>query len=241
MNVFIVIALLAFFSTFLQRVTGFGFGLIFMSVMPFLAPSYGEAVALSGVLALVCASITAIQFARYLSWKKLAIILPTFLVTSFIAVKLVTSIDSHTLKKILGAVLILASIYFLATNGKLRLKTSAPVQIGIGTLSGFMGGLFGIQGPPAVIYFLSCTQKKEEYIALAQWYFVIGNIAMTVFRAREGFLTPFVGKAWLAGVGAVLLGLWIGSIVYKKIPIEALRKAVYVLIGIIGLIALIKG
>ena len=40
---------LAFASSFLQRVTGFGFGILLMTVLPYLAPSYAEATAISGV------------------------------------------------------------------------------------------------------------------------------------------------------------------------------------------------
>lgn len=79
MNTFIAIILLAFGATFLQRMTGFGFGLIFMSVIPFLAPTYGEAITLSGALALICALVTGIQFVKFISRKKLIIILVTFL------------------------------------------------------------------------------------------------------------------------------------------------------------------
>lgn len=236
-TVIAVIIIAAFLASFIQRVTGFGYGIVFMTVAPYLMPSYGEATALSGMLAIVCALVTGVQMFRHVPWRKLIVILLTFLVVSFFAVKAVARLDNRLLKHFLGGILILVSLYFFFVNGKFRMKTSVFTQVGMGAVSGAMGGLFGMQGPPAVVYFISCSDRKEEYMGLTQWYFIIGNIAMTVYRAGNGFLTHTVENAWLVGVPAVLLGLLIGAKVYKRLPIEAIRKVVYFFIFIAGVVA----
>lgn len=236
----VLLIVFAFGATFIQRVTGFGFGMTFMTMAPFLMPTYGEATALSGLLALVCALGTGLVMLKYVPWKKLVGIMITFLVVSFFSVKVVAGLDSMLLRRILGGILIVLSIYFTFVNGKIKLRPSLPVQIGTGTVSGMMGGLFAMQGPPAVIYFISCTDSKEEYMAITQWFFIIGNTAMSLYRAGNGFMTPSVVKAWCIGVPAVLFGLWLGSKVYRKIPVQALRKIVYAFIGLSGIIAIIR-
>jgi len=235
----ILLIFAAFLSTFIQRVTGFGFGIVFMTMAPFILPTYGEATTLSGLLALMCALGTGIKVFRYIPWKKLTAITITFLVVSFFAVKLVAHVDNRSLKHILGAFLILVSLYFIFINGKIKMKPSIRSQIGMGTISGAMGGLFGMQGPPAVIYFISCTGSKEEYMAMTQWYFIIGNAAMTCYRAGNGFLTPIVWKMFAIGIAAVIFGLSAGALLYKKLKIETIRKFVYVFIGIAGIVALL--
>lgn len=237
-TVIIFIILFAFAATFIQRVTGFGFGIVFMTAAPFLMPSYGEATALSGMLALMCAIVTGARFFKYIPWKKLVVLMITFLIVSFFSVKAVSYVDGRTLKHALGAVLICVSIYFFLFNGKIRMKPTVPVQVSMGTISGITGGLFGIQGPPAVIYFISCTNRKDEYMAITQAFFIIGNTMMTLYRAGSGFVTPVVIKGWLIGVGAVFFGLLLGAKVYSRIPIGTLRKFVYVFIGISGVVAL---
>lgn len=235
----VIIVAFAFIATFIQRVTGFGFGIVFMSVVPFLMPGYGEATALSGLLALVCALGSGIKVFRYLKWKKLIPILCTFFAVSLLAVNIVASVDNHTLKKILGVILILVSLYFIFVNGKFSLKPTIPVQMCMGAASGLMGGLFGMQGPPAVIYFISSTDSKEEYMALTQWYFIFGNVAMALYRAGNGFMTADVFKLFAYGVPAVLAGLFLGSLMYRKMPVALLRKFVYAFIGIAGIAALL--
>ena len=50
MVVYILLFLLAACASFVQRVSGFGFGIFIMMFLPYIMPSYNEAVALSGLL-----------------------------------------------------------------------------------------------------------------------------------------------------------------------------------------------
>jgi len=230
---------MAMMAAFVQRVSGFGFGIFIMTMLPYLMPSYGEATTLSGMLALVTSAIIVWRMHKFIDWKKLLPILITFLIISWFAVQFVSLAGDGILKRILGAILILVSIWFFFFNEKVHIAPTLPMQIGMGSVSGVMGGLFGMQGPPAVLYFLAIAERKEEYMALAQCYFLIGNCTMTLYRASSGFLTPVVWTYWLYGLLAVLIGTWIGSLVFKHIPIRMLRKIIYAYMAISGIIALI--
>ena len=80
---------------------------------------------------------------------------------------------------------------------------------------------------------------KEEYIAATQWYFLIGNAAMSLFRADSGFVTPVVLRCWCFAMPAVLAGMWIGSHIYKRIRLPLLRKVVYAYMALAGLLSII--
>ena len=235
----IILFLFTLLASGVQRVTGFGFGIIVMAMFPYLLPSYGEATSLSGLLAVVTAMLPALRTIKYVPWRKLIPILLTFLVVSFVAVHIVTRVDSADLKHVLGAVLILISLYFFFLSDRVHIRPTVPLQIGLGTLSGMMGGLFAMQGPPAVIYFMSAASDKREYIALTQWYFFSGNLMMSLFRARAGLVTPAVIEGWLVGVPAVLSGLWIGARLFDRIKAEVLRKIVYAFLGLSGVVAMV--
>lgn len=226
-------------GAFVQRVSGFGFGIFAMTLLPYALPTYGEATTLSSMLASVTSSIIVVRLYRLIDWKKLLPILLTFLVVSYFSIIFVASASDGFLKKILGAILILVSIYFFFFSNKVKLKPTLSVQIGMGVISGVMGGLFSMQGPPAVLYFLACTDKKEEYLVLAQTYFVMGNLMMTLFRVQNGFVTSAVLEAWCYGLIAVLIGTWIGSLVFHRISASLLRKIIYVYMAISGVIAML--
>ncbi|MCR5002756.1 MAG: sulfite exporter TauE/SafE family protein [Bacteroidales bacterium] len=225
-------------ASFVQRVTGFGFGIFIMTALPYIMPSYAEATTLSGLLAMVNSLYLTMFYWKFIPWKKLLPILLTFIVVSFFAVGVVARVDSHVLRHILGVILILVSIYFFRFSERIRLKPTLPVQVAMGTASGLMGGFFAMQGPPAVLYFMSSTDSKDEYAAMAQTYFLIGNFAMTIFRFNQGFVTHAVCVAWIYAVIAVFIGLWLGNMVYRRMPLKVLRKVVYAYIGISGLVAI---
>ena len=235
-----ILLFFAFGAAFIQRTTGFGFGIFIMTMLPYLLPSYGEATALSGMLAMVTSFILVYHYRKMLVLRHLIPILATFLVISFVAIQIVSHLDKEILQKILGVILILAAVYFWFFSEKLKIKPTLTTQVSLGTLSGFMGGFFGMQGPPAVLYFIEVSKRKEEYVALAQTFFAVGNFVMTFYRAHAGFVTREVCIDWCWAVPAVLLGTWVGSLVFKYISLPLLRHIVFIYVGISGVIELIR-
>ena len=236
MEKIIEIFLLTVGDSFVQRTTGFGFGIFIMTLLPFLMPSYAEATTLSGLLALTTSAIITFRMRKFITWKRLIPILLTFMTVSAVAICMLTRIHDNTLRKILGIVLMITSLYFAFFKERIRLKTTLPYQIGAGTVSGIMGGFFGMQGPPAVLYFISSEPDKNHYMAMAQTYFLIGNAMMTVVRASNGFLTAAVGKNYVLCIGAVIIGTLLGSWAFRHIPAKIFPYVVYSYIGVSGLI-----
>ncbi len=237
---FILLFVFALAAAFLQRISGFGFGILIMTVLPYVMPSYGEATALSGLLAMVTSGIVVFRLWRHIPWSKLLVILLVFLFVSWFAVLIVARQPGEIIHKVLGVVLILASLWFFFFNDRVRLRPSVGVQIAMGAISGMMGGLFGMQGPPAVIYFLSASDTKEEYAALAQAYFLIGNIFMSFSRWGHGFVTAAVGEAWLAAIVAVLLGGWLGGKVFERLSASMVRRVAYAYMAVSGVVTLLR-
>lgn len=102
-----------------------------------------------------------------------------------------------------------------------------------------MGGLFGMQGPPAVLYFLSVSKTKEQYTGIAQAYFLFGNAMMTISHAYNGFFTQKVLLTWALGIPSILFGTWLGTLAYSYISLTLLKKIVYIYIAISGVLALV--
>lgn len=235
----ILIFLLSLAGAFVLRVCGFGFGVFTMAWLPYLLPSYGEATTLSGILAMLGSIMVAVKHRKDIDWRKLTPILITFIVTSCASIHFVSIADDGLLKRILGAMLIAASIWFLIISKRVKVKPTLPVQITTGTISGIMGGLFAMHGPAAVLYFLACSKEKNEYVALTMSYLLLGNIMMLGFRIHNGFLTSAVGHAFLVGIAAVALGTWIGSKVFRHMSTDLVKNISYAYIAISGLLSLI--
>ncbi len=233
------IFLLCIGASFIQRTTGFGFGIFIMTMLPFLMPSYGEATALSGLLALTTSLITMVKMRKYIVWRRLWPILLTFIAISGIAIGVLARMHDNHLRLYLGGILILVSLYFIFFSAKIKISPTPGSQVGAGALSGVMGGFFGMQGPPAVLYFISSEPDKEHYMGIVSAYFFIGNAAMTLFRAGNGFLTQTVALDYAACLPAVAIGSLLGGYAFSHLSGKMFKNIVYGYIGISGAIILL--
>ena len=241
MTIFLFIFLLAIVASFIQRVSGFGFGIFVMMFFPFFLPSYGESVMLSGLLAGSTALLIAIRNWKYIRWRMMWIVVLFNLITSFLATEYMASLSNATLKRCLGVVLILIALYFLFGEGKMgRMFKSKPAQVTIGSISGVMGGMFAMPGPPVVLYCISTLKDKREYVATLQAFSVVFNVGYTLFRAKVGFYSDDTILWWIIGLMGGLIGTSLGTRCFELISNRTLKRIVYVLMMISGIVAIFK-
>ena len=239
-NIAIFIFLLAAGASFVQRTIGFGFGIFIMTALPFLMPSYAEAVTLSGLLSLTSATVIMFKYVKYVTWKRILPIMVAFAIFSTIAVLLLDRIEGPAMRITLGIMLIFLSLYFSFFKDKIQkiIRPTAGWQLGAGSLSGVMGGLFGMQGPPVVLYLIASEPTKDHYMGMIQTYAVLTNVTMVISRAFNGYVTPDVSTAYLYGLGGLVIGVLAGNWAYKRIPNRIFTYVVYAYIGISGAIIL---
>ena len=235
------IIILAAGASFIQRTIGFGFGIFIMTALPFLMPSYAEAVTLSGLLSLTSATVVMIQYVKYVTWKRLIPMTAAFVVFSTAAIFLLHRLEGPTMRIILGLMLIFLSFYFSFFKEKLQkfIRPTTGWLLGTGSVSGVMGGLFGMHGPPVVLYLVVSEPGKEHYMGMIQTYAVITNITMLIVRACNGYVTPAVGTSYLYGLTGLAIGVIAGNWAFRRIPNRIFTYIVYTYIGISGLIILL--
>lgn len=234
----IYITLLAAGASFVQRTIGFGFGIFIMTALPFLMPSYGEAVTLSGLLSLTSATVVMLKYIKYVTWQRLLPMVAAFVLFSTIAICLLDRIEGQSMRIFLGIMLIIISIYFSFFKEKLQkiIRPTRSWQLGTGSASGIMGGLFGMHGPPVVLYLISSEPDKDHYMGMIQTYAVITNITMIIVRAISGYVTPAVGMTYLYGLSGLAIGVLAGNWAYRHIPNRLFTYIVYAYICISGII-----
>ena len=235
------IFLLAAGASFIQRTIGFGFGIFIMTALPFLMPSYAEAVTLSGLLSLTSATVVMIQYVKFVTWKRLLPMVGAFVVFSTAAIFLLDRIEGPAMRQILGIMLIFLSFYFSFFKEKLQrfIRPTKGWLLGTGSVSGIMGGLFGMHGPPVVLYLVVSEPSKDHYMGMIQTYAVVTNITMLIVRAWNGYVTPTVGATYLYALGGLAIGVLAGNWAFKRIPSRLFTYIVYAYICISGLIILL--
>ena len=229
---------LAIIASFIQRVSGFGFGIFVMMFFPFFLPSYGESVMLSGLLAGSTALMIAIRNRKYIRWRLMGLVTFSNVLFSFVATEYMRSLSNNVLKQCLGVVLILISLYFLFGEGRMgRIFKSKPAQVTIGSVSGVMGGMFAMPGPPLVLYCISTLEDKREYVTTLQAFSVVFNLFYTAFRFKAGFYSDDTWLWWVIGLVGTMIGSSLGSRCFELISNRTLKLIVYVMMIISGIVA----
>lgn len=240
MTTYLVILLLAVVGSFVQRVSGFGFGIFVMMFLPYVLPSFGECITLSGLLAGTTSLVVVLRHLRSVRWKEMTVIFVANIILSFFTIKYMAGLGNATLKSILGVMLVGVGLYSLFLQGRHRLTArSWGVQAGVGALSGIMGGAFAIPGPPVVLYSIGFFEDKREYIATLQAFFFLSNVFYALFRAQAGFFTEHTLFYWLLGLAGLAVGMWLGALCFERISGRMLKKVVYVMMIVSGVAAML--
>ncbi len=236
----LLVFLLTIVASFIQRVSGFGFGIFVMMFFPFFLPSYGESVMLSGLLAGSTALMIAVRNWKYIRWDLMGIVVFFNVLASYLATEYMRSLSNHTLKQVLGVVLILIALYFLFGEGKLgKIFKSKVSQVTIGSMSGVMGGMFAMPGPPLVLYCISTLEDKREYVTTLQAFSVVFNVFYTIFRLKVGFYSDDTWLLWAGGISGAIIGSSLGSRFFEIISNQTLKRIVYVMMIVSGIVAII--
>ena len=212
-----------------------------MTALPFLMPSYGEAVTLSGLLSLTSAAVVMFKYLKYVTWKRFLPIVASFVIFSTLAISLLDKIEGQAMRIILGIVLIVISLYFSFFKEKLQkiIRPTSGWQLGAGAASGVMGGLFGMHGPPVVLYLVASEPDKDHYMGMIQTYAFVTNVTMLAVRAWNGYVTHTVGTTYLYGLAGLAIGVLAGNWAYSRIPNRIFTYVVYAYIAFSGLIILL--
>jgi uncharacterized membrane protein YfcA len=161
-----------------------------------------------------------------------------FVVFSTIAICLLDKIEGRSMRMILGIMLVVISLYFSFFKEKMQrlIRPTAGWLLGTGSVSGVMGGLFGMHGPPVVLYLVASEPDKDHYMGMIQTYAVITNVTMLAVRAYNGYVTPTVSWSYLYGLAGLAVGIMAGNWAYRHIPARLFTYVVYAYIGISGII-----
>ena len=240
MTTYFFIFLLTIIASFIQRVSGFDFGIFVMMFFPFFLPSYGESVMLSGLLAGSTALMIAVRNWKYIRWRLMGWVVFFNVLFSFLATEYMRSMSNDALKQCLGVALILIALYFFFGEGRMgRIFQSKPAQVTIGSISGIMGGMFAMPGPPIVLYCISTLEDKREYVTTLQAFSVVLNVFYTLFRTKAGFYSDDTWLCWVVGIGGAIIGSSLGARCFDIISNRTLKLIVYGMMIISGLVAIL--
>ena len=99
----------------------------------------------------------------------------------------------------------------------------------MGSLGGITTMLANAAGPVMSAYFLALKLSKTTFIGTCAWFFFVINIFKAPFMLHEGMITAQSLKANLLLLPALLLGVFAGVLVVKRINQNIFEWAVIIL------------
>lgn len=234
------ILLAAFAGSFIQSASGFGYAIVLMSVLPLVIPFQSAAI-LEVMTSFFMVGAIALKYRRHIRWRLLVWPLIANAVFSLTGVWFQSGSAEGLLRRILGATLVLLSVYFIFFSSRLAIRGGARNGFIAGSISGICGGLMSIGGPPMVAYYLAATSSKEEYNATLQAYFVLSTAYIFFTHVALGHVTVQI-LSW--GIWALLglaAGTFCGLRLFDRLSAAGLKKLVCGFMAAVGIYLVITG
>ena len=235
----VLLTIVCICAGFVQRVSGFGLGIFAMIFLPYLLPSPVAAASILGICSMATSSLNAVKYRRDINFKTVLPMMIAALLSTTVAVLFSREVPKSLFEILLGAVLIVLSIYFLFFGNSVKIRPGTLGGAVSGTLSGVLNGLFSTGGPPAVVYLTEVSASNAEYFAGIQLFFAVSNIYATIMRAFSGLLTLDVLAMSVFGLLGCIMGDFLGRFVFDKLNAVVLRRIIYIGMAVSGIIMIV--
>jgi len=219
--------LIVFVATAIRSAIGFGEALVAVPLLAAVLP-VKQAAPLAVLLSITVAGIVVAQ-----DWKKIHGRSTLWLVLATlpgipVGLLLLRYAPGRMVKAVLALLILAFSAYSLVGRAPVELKRdSRGWLLGCGFLAGILGGAYGMNGPPLVIYGSMRRWTAQHFRATLQAYFLPASLLGMAGYWLSGLWVPVVTRYYLyslpAAVPAVFLGRWMNH----RLTAEAFRKYVY--------------
>ncbi len=234
-----VLLVTALAAGLVQSMTGFDAAVVLMLVLP-LFFSMPVAAGISNSICLGLTAILAWQYRKHVLWRLILLPSVCYLAASTVAIQYVQQLPTGLLTILFGAFLFLIAVYFFCASNRFSIRATPVSALICGTVGGACSGLFGTGGPPIVLYFIPAFDRKEDYLANTQFFFMTANAVNMITRCANGIYTPDLIPYSLAGICGVLLGKLIGLKLLNRIDTVMMKKCVYTFVALSGLLLIAK-
>jgi uncharacterized membrane protein YfcA len=226
-------------ASFVYGLTGFGIGLVALSLLPFLIPP-ATVVPLIIVYGAVFALTMTIQLRREIVLSCLAELLLGTLLGTPAGVWVLATLPAAALKRLIGLMLIVL-VLIEWCGAYPRQVSGRGWGVGAGVLSGLLGGAIATPGPPVILYVVAQGWQPRAIKATLQAFLVVNQTVIFFGHWWAGLVTPDV--VWLAVLYAMpaSAGFALGIHLFNRVDQLLFRRLIFVLLFVLGLVLGLSG
>ena len=235
----IIIWTAVFIAGIIRGYSGFGFAMVAVTSMSLvLTPAQVVPV----VLGLeVLASIRLIlQVWRKIDWHSLRWLLAGSFFAIPAGVYFLATVPAEPMRIFISALVLIAAILLLS-GWAWRRMPGRPLILSTGVACGLLNGAAAIGGPPVILFYLSSPAGVAVSRASIIAYFLGIDIISLVMTSIQGLVSTQTLHLTAMALLPLLLGIHLGSRMFKNVNESAFRQHVLILLIILAIIGLLKG
>ncbi|WP_026449835.1 sulfite exporter TauE/SafE family protein [Aequorivita capsosiphonis] len=230
------ILIIVFIATLVRSTFGFGESLVAVPLLIFFIP-IETAVPLAVLISIFIATIVVVQDRKQIHFHSAKWLLLFAVLGIPIGLLLLIYGNENIVKTILGILIILYSVYSIFSKSEFQLKTDNKLLLFIcGFLSGILGGAYGLNGPPLVIYGNLRKWSAKHFRATLQAYFLPAGIIGMFGFWYKGLWTWTVTYYFLISLPVVLPAIFLGRYLNLQLNNNSFLKFVYWGLIVIGVV-----
>ncbi len=223
-----------FVATLIRSTLGFGEALIAVPLLALRTP-VEVAAPLAVLVSIVVAGVVVAQDWRGVQFRAAAGLIVASLVGLPLGLILLARADDHLVRLLLGSVIVLFSIYSLAIGKSRSLANDHTGWLmACGFVSGILGGAYGMNGPPLVIYGALRRWSPQHFRATLQAYFLPVSLIGLAGYAALGLWTATVTRYFLWSLPGVAVATVAGRFINRRMHGDGFITVVYGALVVIG-------
>jgi uncharacterized membrane protein YfcA len=227
-----------FVATLIRSAFGFGEALIAVPLLALLMP-VEVAVPLATLLSITVAAIVVSQ-----DWHQIHVRSAGWLILSTLfgiplGLWLLTAVAEAVVKAILGVIILGFSSYCLIRRSPFQLKDDQFAWV-FGFGAGVLGGAYGMNGPPLVIYGSLRHWSPEHFRATLQGYFLPASLLGMCGYWLAGLWIPAVNRYFLWSLPLALAAIFLGRALNRRMQGRSFLRYIHGGLLVVGVVLLIQ-
>jgi uncharacterized protein len=185
------------------------------------------AVPVAALLSVVVAAGVLAQDARLVDRRSAAWLVATTAIGIPLGLLVLREVDDRVVKIALATVIMVFSAWSLVTRNKAHVGGSRAWLAGAGFTAGVLGGAYGMNGPPLVVYGTLRRWDPQQFRATLQAYFLPASLAGVVGYGASGLLTATVWRDLAWCVPGTIVALLIGRALNRRLETRTFVRWVH--------------
>lgn len=232
----IALVVVLFTATFIRSAFGFGEALFAVPLLALMVPVQ-VAAPVAVLVSITVAAVVVLQDWSHIHLRSAGALLAATVFGAPVGLLLLKTVSEHVLKGVLALVIVAFSMYSLMAPRAVALVDDRLAWI-FGLLAGVLGGAYGMNGPPLVVFGTLRGWSPQRFRATLQAYFLPASLIVLAGYWATGLWTPPVTRLYTIALPGVAAAIVLGRAVNRRLDQRTFLALVHGALIAVGVLLL---